>query len=115
MNHNYRIPLNLCLILIAVLLASACAQPPVTKSPAVEPQSEQPASSATDEITSAAEITPTATPEADPRDQLGSSVWGAVFDDGTETWYQFENDQAKSEVRDGKLVLTAKKANSFDA
>lgn len=60
-------------------------------------------------------ITPTATPEADPRNELGSSVWGAVFDDGTETWFQYENDQAKSEVHDGKLQLTAKKANGFDA
>jgi len=103
------------ILLIVAMLGVACAQPPETKSPAVEPQSEQPASSATDEITSAAQITPTATPEADPRDQLGSSVWGAVFEDGTETWYQFENDQSMSEVRDDKLVLTAKKANSFDA
>jgi hypothetical protein len=103
------------ILLIVAMLGGACAQPPETKSPAVDPQSEQPASSATDEITSAAQITPTATPEADPRDQLGSSVWGAVFEDGTETWFQFENDQSMSEVRDEKLVLTAKKANGFDA
>lgn len=115
MNHNYRLALNLSFILIAGILAAACAQTPEPELPAAEPQSEQPASSATDEITSAAQITPTATPEADPRDQLGSSVWGAVFEDGTETWFQFENDQSKSEVHDGKLQLTAKKANSFDA
>jgi hypothetical protein len=115
LNHNYRIPSKLYLILIAVLLAAACAQTPEPDLSTVEPQSEQPASSATDEITTAAQITPTSTPEADPRDQLGSSVWGAVFEDDTETWYQFENDQSKSEVHDGKLQLTAKKANSFDA
>ena len=115
LNHSNRIPSSLYFILLAVLLVSACAQSPETGSPATVPQSEQPSSDATDEIPSPAQITPTATPEADPRDQLGSSVWGAVFEDGTETWYQFENDQSKSEVHDGKLQLTAKKANSFDA
>lgn len=115
MNHNYRLALNLSFILIAVMLAAACAQTPEPELPAAEPQPEQPASTATADITSAAQITPTSTPEADPRDQLGSSVWGAVFEDGTETWFQFENDQSMSEVRDNKLVLTAKKANSFDA
>ncbi len=115
MNHTYRLALNLSFILIAGMLAVACAQTPEPELPAAEPQPEQPASSATDEITSAAQITPTATPEADPWDQLGSSVWGAVFEDGTETWYQFDNDQSMSEVRNNKLVMTAKKANSFDA
>ena len=125
MNHTYRLALNLSFILIAVMLAAACAQTPEPELPAVEPQPEQPAGSATAETTSvaeitptaipAAQITPTATPEADPRDQLGSSVWGAVFEDGTETWYQFDNDQSMSEVRNNKLVMTAKKANSFDA
>ena len=115
MNHTYRLALNLSFILIAVMLAAACAQTPEPELPAAEPQPEQAAGSATAETTSVAEITPTATPEADPRDQLGSSVWGAVFEDGTETWYQFENDQSMSEVRNDKLVLTAKKANSFDA
>jgi hypothetical protein len=114
LNHIYRIPPSLHFILLAVLLVSACAQSPETELPAAEPQSDQPASAATDEIPSPPQITPTATPEADPRDQLGSSVWGAVFEEGTETWYQFENDQSKSEVHDGKLQLTAKKANSYD-
>ena len=115
LNQIYRIPSSLYFILLAVLLVSACAQPPETELPAAEPQSEQPASTATDIISSPVQITPTSTPEADPRGQLGFSVWGAVFEDGTETWYQFENDQSKSEVKDGKLQLTAKKANSFDA
>lgn len=115
LNQIYRIPPSLYFILLAVLLVSACAQPPETELPAAEPQSEQLASTATDKISSPVQITPTSTPEADPRGQLGSSVWGAVFEDGTETWYQFENDQSKSEVKDGKLQLTAKKANSFDA
>lgn len=125
MNHNYRLALNLGFILVAGMLAAACAQTPEPELPAAEPQPEQAAGSATAETTSvaeitptaipAAQITPTATPEADPRDQLGSSVWGVVFEDGTETWYEFDNDQSMSEVRDNKLVLTAKKANSFDA
>lgn len=107
------------IILVIALLSAACQSVPAT-----EPASEVSQPEATTETTSgatteplppAAEITPTATPEADPRSELGSSAWGAVFDDGTKTWYQFDSDQAKSELRDGKLVLTAKKANSFDA
>lgn len=115
LNQKFHIPSILYLMLITVLLVSACAQAPEPELPVAEPQSEQPAGSATKEITSSAQVTPTSTPEADPRDQLGSSVWGAVFEDDTETWYQFENDQLKSEVKDGKLQLTAKKANSFDS
>lgn len=107
------------IILVIALLSAACQSVPAT-----EPASEVSQPDATTETTSgatteplppAAEITPTATPEADPRSELGSSAWGAVFDDGTETWYQFDNDQSKSELQGGKLVLTAKKANSFDA
>lgn len=114
-NLKYHMLWNLGLLLITAVLAAACAQIPATTPPAAEQESIQPASAATEEFTSVAETTPTATPEADPRDQLGSSAWGAVFEDGTETWYQFDNDQASSEVRDGKLVLTAKKSNSFDS
>jgi hypothetical protein len=86
------------ILLVVMLLAAACAQIETT------------------EIAGSAGLpTTTPTPEADPRQELGSSTWGAVFEDDTQTWYQFENEQAKAEVRDDKLVLTAKKANSFDA
>ncbi|MFN2153438.1 MAG: hypothetical protein ACK2T5_17685, partial [Anaerolineales bacterium] len=37
------------------------------------------------------EMTPTSTPEADPRQELGNSAWGAVFEDGTETWFQYDH------------------------
>jgi hypothetical protein len=77
-NLKQHIPQNLGLFLITAMLAAACTQLPETSSPAAEPQSEQPASAATEEFTAVAETTPTATPEADPRDQLGSSVWGAM-------------------------------------
>jgi hypothetical protein len=102
-------------IMVVAFLSAACESIPATESTTEPLPSEATTEPAADSLPSAADITPTATPEADPRNELGSSAWGAVFDDGTETWYQFENDQAKSEVRDGKLVLTAKKANSFDA
>jgi len=106
------------MILVTALLGTACQSVPGTEPGAEvsqpEATTEATAVETTESPTPVAGNTPTATPEADPRTQLGSSTWGAVFDDGTETWYQFENDQAKSEVRDGKLVLTAKKANSFD-
>ncbi|UCD98130.1 MAG: DUF1080 domain-containing protein [Chloroflexota bacterium] len=116
MNNKYlhNLPYLFILLLIAVMVA-ACSEAPVTSPPVLETQSIQPATIATEASSSEPEITPTATPEADPRNQLGSSVWGAVFEDNTETWYQFDNDMAKSEVREGKLVLTAKKANSFDS
>lgn len=124
MKPENRILIILCTIFIAAVLISACAQPPSPESspdtaPGEQATEEQPAQPTedpeADESAPEANVTPTATPEADPRNELGSSTWGAVFEDGTETWFQYENEQAKSEVRDGKLVLTAKKANSFDA
>ena len=60
------------------------------------------------------EMTPTSTPEADPRQELGNSAWGATFEDGTETWFQYDNENSSAEVRDNMLVLTSKKANSYD-
>ena len=58
--------------------------------------------------------TPTATPEADPRVILGKPVWGAIFEDGTQTWFQYDHSNGKAEVSDNKLVLTSYKANGFD-
>jgi len=60
------------------------------------------------------ELTPTSTPETDPRQELGNSAWGAVFEDGTQTWYQYDHSNGKAEVRDNKLVLTSYKANGYD-
>jgi hypothetical protein len=103
------------ILLIVAMLGGACAQPPVTETAKETIPSQPTAGSNAVEFPATADITPTATPEADPRNELGSSTWGAVFEEGTETWFQFENDQARSEVRDDKLMLTAKKANGFDA
>ena len=61
------------------------------------------------------EPTPTSTPEADPRVELGNSAWGAVFTDGTQTWFQYENEQSSAQVKDGMLVVTDFRANSFDS
>jgi hypothetical protein len=58
--------------------------------------------------------TPTSTPEADPRVILGKPVWGAIFEDGTQTWFQYDHSNGKAEVRDNMLVLTSYKANGFD-
>lgn len=123
MKREQQILIILGIILFTAVLVTACAQPPSSGTSSVPPQDEntsssQPSQSTAEpqagELSPAAGVTPTMTPEADPRDELGSSTWGAVFDDGTETWFQYENEQFKSEVRDNKLVLTAKKANSFD-
>lgn len=104
-------------ILILVLIAgiTACTQTPETETTSLEVLSDQATPTPTQQSQVEPGETPTSTPEADPRSQLGSSVWGAVFDNGTETWYQFDNDISKSEVSDGKLILTAKKNNSFDS
>jgi hypothetical protein len=122
MNRENRILIALSSFLITAMLVAACTPAPSPESaPEVSdaeatsaPAADEPAPAA-DEPEPAADVTPTATPEADPRAELGSSSWGAVFEDDTETWFQYENEQAKSEVRDDKLVLTVKKANSFDA
>jgi hypothetical protein len=107
------------IILVIALLGTACQSVPSTEPASEVSQPEETTETSpggtSEPLPPAIEITPTATPEADPRSELGSSAWGAVFDDGTETWHQFDNDQSNSELQDGKLVLTSKKANSFDA
>lgn len=124
MKRNRLVLITFSIMLISVVLFTACSQPPSSETSSVSPPAEessdsQPSQSTEEpeagELAPAADITPTMTPEADPRNELGSSNWGAVFEDGTETWFQYENEQVKSEVGDNKLVMTAKKANSFDA
>jgi len=107
--------LSLLVVVVLGMVVASCAQAPEQEMSTEPLQSEPITSEHTAEPMPETGSTPTSTPEADPRNQLGASVWGAVFDDGTETWYQYDNDQAISEVRDGKLVLTAKKGNSFDS
>jgi len=85
------------------VLPSATPMPP-TATPVPEPTE-----------TPLPEATMTSTPEADPRVELGNSAWGAIFEDGTETWYQYENDQSSAQVKDGMLVVTDFKANSYDS
>jgi hypothetical protein len=61
------------------------------------------------------EPTMTATPEADPRNELGNATWRAAFGKDTEqTWFQFDDEQAKVEMKPDQLVLTSLKANSRD-
>lgn len=58
---------------------------------------------------------PTPTPEADPRVELGGADWVAAFGKDTQqTWYQFDDEQAKVEMKPDELVLTAYKDNSRD-
>ena len=59
--------------------------------------------------------TMTPTPEADPRNELGNPTWRAAFGKDTEqTWFQFDDEQAKVEMKPDELVLTAYNANSSD-
>jgi len=120
--------ISMVLLIMLLLLAVACstsdtpqAEPVeeeavVEQSPAAThtplPNTATPVPSPTD--TAVPEVTPTSTPEADPRQILGSPVWGAVFTDGTQTWFQYDDANGKAEVRDNMLVLTSYRANSFD-
>lgn len=57
---------------------------------------------------------PTATlPPEDPRNQLGSPTWEAVFKDDS-SWYTFEDDQSSIQVVDGELVMESFKANEYE-
>lgn len=123
MQRDQKLLIAVSIILIIAVLFSACSQPPSPETSSGTPPAANTPDSQTSQSTEEPQaselppestVTPTMTPEADPRNELGSSTWGAVFEDGTETWFQYENEQVKSEVRDDKLVLTAKKANSFD-
>jgi len=121
-NHNF---ILLGVLLILAILISACggaetSSPVPTEEPGIVVDT--PAPSATQlptelpqpTSTPTLEMTPTSTPEADPRQELGNSAWGAVFEDGTETWFQYDHENGSAQVRDGKLVLTSKKANGYD-
>ena len=112
-------------ILMIVLLLAGCGQQAETTAPEA-PKGDAPEESVASTATTAPtkppepsatpepEMTPTSTPEADPRQELGNSVWGAVFEDGTQTWFQYDHDNGSAVVRDNKLVLTSKKANGYD-
>jgi len=112
-------------LVIVLLLATGCAQQTETAAPESlkgDISEETTAPTATKAATKPPEptetplpeMTPTSTPEADPRQELGNSAWGAVFEDDTQTWFQYDHENGSAEVRDSKLVLTSKKANGFD-
>ncbi|MCK5428092.1 MAG: hypothetical protein KAI94_01400 [Anaerolineales bacterium] len=87
---------------------AATQAPQPSDTPEPEPQAET-------ESQAAGMPSPTPTPEADPRVELGGADWVASFGKDTEqTWGQFDDEQAKVEMKPDALVLTAHKANSFD-
>ena len=109
---------------IVLLLAAGCSR---AETPEVEPAAADAGEPAvmnaaaptetpvpTPTFTPTPVLTPTSTPEADPRVELGNPAWGAVFEDGTQTWYQYDHSNGQAEVRDNMLVLTSYKANGFD-
>ena len=121
-NHNF---ILLGVLLILAILISACggaetSSPVPTEEPGIVVDTPAPtATQLPTELpqptsTPTLEMTPTSTPEADPRQELGNSAWGAVFEDGTETWFQYDHENDSAEVRDDMLVLTSKKANGYD-
>ena len=111
-------------LIVLILLVSSCSQSDVPKAEpaAVDPEepvamkaaafTETPVPAPTPTPTPA--MTPSPTPEADPRQKLGNSAWGAIFEDGTQTWYQYDHSNGSAEVRDNMLVLTSYKANGYD-
>ena len=113
------------LVVLLLLLAASCSQTEATEPEAVDVEAgeqvsvQQNAAATATQVPSPSEtptpdLTPTSTPEADPRQELGNSVWGAIFEDGTQTWFQYDHSNGKAEVRDNMLVLTSYKANGYD-
>lgn len=125
MNTQFNRKLILMVLLIFPLLVAGCSQGDTSE---VEPAAadsgepvvvEQSAAATATPVpsptfTPTPVLTPTSTPEADPRQELGNPVWGAVFEDGTQTWFQYDHSNGKAEVRDNMLVLTSYKANGYD-
>ena len=112
-------------LILALALVTGCAE---TESPQTQPAASE-ADESAEVVKGAAAtdiplasptptptpvLTPTSTPEADPRMELGSPAWGAIFEDGTQTWFQYDHSNGKAEVRDNMLVLTSYKNNGFD-
>jgi len=113
-------------VLLLMLLVTACGQAETAEPEGVAVQQAAATTAPTETVpptdtpmppptsTPTPAVTPTSTPEADPRQELGNPVWGAIFEDGTQTWFQYDHSNGKAEVRDNKLVLTSYKANGFD-
>ncbi len=82
------------------------------------PQPPTPTATATDTLTPTLTLTPTVTdtPETVPGDpvlSLGSPTFKDTFSDGS-NFYLYDEPQASYAVDDGKMVLTAKKANGYE-
>lgn len=112
----------LLMALVLVGCGGAETAPPETEPEASEPtqaiqasDTPEPEPEVEAESQSAGMPSPTPTPEADPRVELGGADWVASFGKDTEqTWGQFDDAQAKVEMKQDELVLTAHNANSFD-
>lgn len=113
------------MLILMLLLVTGCSQADTPEAKSAAPMAEEPVAEQqsvpatatlvpSPTVTPTPETTPTSTPEADPRQELGKPVWGAIFEDGTQTWYQYDHSNGKAEVRDNMLVLTSYKANGYD-
>lgn len=116
-----KVDLRLIAYLLVALALFARCQPSDTPDLTSQEVSSEPTKSSqgvkslTPQPGSDPEITPTSTPEADPREELGKPTWRATFGPETDqTWGTFDDQQASAEVIPGQLVMTAKKDNSFD-
>ena len=111
--------LLLFVILITLILVGCggteTAPPEAEPETSAATQAPQPTDTPQPEPQAAGLPSPTPTPEADPRVELGGADWVASFGKDTEqTWGQFEDEQAKAEMKPDALVLTAFKDNSRD-
>jgi uncharacterized protein YraI len=99
------------LLLLFMLVLTACASP--TQSPPTAAPTEVPPTQAPSEIEPTqvpTEDIPTATPEpvpGDPAELLGEPDGVDTFDN-TDNWTLFDNECFKSEIVDGKYIMTAK-------
>jgi hypothetical protein len=110
---------NPVLFLVFILLISLSTACQPAETPGAEPveanTTAQPEGMSESPQEVGAQPSPTATPEADPRVELGSPDWKATFSQDTEqTWGQFSDQQATVEMLPDKLVLTSQQSNSFD-
>ena len=96
-----------------VLLAT---NTPENSAPEATQANDVPTSTSTPTATATQTPTQTLIPtlgDEDPRVKLGNPTWAATFKDDS-NWYTFETDQTSVQVEDGALVMTAKKANSYE-
>lgn len=87
--------------------------PAPTQPPPTETHTPTPTATPTETPTPTPTATPTEVP-GDPAEELGAPDWRDNFNT-EDNWNGFEDNQSHFELTDGAFLLTAKKANNFEA